>query len=82
VTPFHIVVFTLLAFVLLLLFLARRPSQPKPERDDRIRCNICGDRFEDDEVIEREFISGYTYFFCAACVEAIRAEFAARSKKV
>lgn len=80
-TTFHYIVFAALLLMLLALFVARKPSQKKRERDDRIRCNICGERFEDNEVVEREFISGYTYFFCVSCVEAIRADFAARSEK-
>jgi hypothetical protein len=81
VTLFHGIVFAFLAFLLLALFLVRRPSTPKPERDDRTQCNVCGERFDDDDVVEREFISGYTYFLCRSCIEAMRNELLARSKR-
>jgi NADH:ubiquinone oxidoreductase subunit 6 (subunit J) len=73
-TLFHWSVLLLLAAVVVAVAVSRRPRAQRAVRDDRVTCNICGEAYPDTQVVERTFVSGYSYFFCLACAAALAAE--------
>lgn len=66
--PFHWLVFVGLLVMLALLVVATRQKTPRAEKDDRSACSICGEKYEAEELVEREMTSGYGHLFCGKCV--------------
>ncbi|MBM3213755.1 hypothetical protein FJZ36_02420 [Candidatus Poribacteria bacterium] len=77
---FHWLVYAVLGAIVVLAIRSRRSERPSRDRDRRPRCNVCGTRFDPSLLVEREVISGYTYYFCDACIDALQAESVARRK--
>ena len=69
-TPFHWIVAGFLFLVLVALGLARRRDRPT-EEPKPFTCSICGDGYEEGELIEREFTSGYSHAICGRCATAL-----------
>ena len=69
-TAFHWVFFGFLLVVLVALALSRR-SGPTDDDVKAFRCSICGDGYEEAELVEREFTSGYAHAICGRCAASL-----------
>ena len=76
-TAFHWTFFAFLLIVLVVLVVARR-SDTHGDEDKVFQCSVCGDPYSENELIERQFTSGYSHAICGACATALYDEAVSR----